>query len=46
MYTVVCSCIQSCGVLTMVNHISPHCAMTMASLGLLLGPVGTFCWDI
>lgn len=26
-----------------LDHISPHCAMTMGSLGLLLGPTGTFC---
>lgn len=25
------------------DHISPHWAMTMGSLGLLFGPVGTFC---
>jgi len=30
------------GVLSELAHISPHCAMRMGSLGLLLGPVGTF----
>lgn len=28
-----------------MNHISPHCAMTTGSFGLLLAPTGIFWWD-
>lgn len=37
--------ILSCGLLSQMNYISPHCAMTTGSFGLLLAPTGIFCWD-